>query len=57
MQQVVELAGKGRIRTFDLLIQRTPNGFVDGRCDLNVARIRILAIRRANRLNMPDGHR
>ena len=23
---------RGRIRTFDLLIQRTPNDFIDGRC-------------------------
>ena len=32
---------RGRIRTFDLLIQRTPDGFADGRCDLSVARTRI----------------
>ena len=32
---------RGRIRTFDLLIQRTPDDSVDGRCDLSVARTRI----------------
>jgi hypothetical protein len=46
-----------RIRTFDLLIQRTPNVIANGRCDLSVARTRILSFRRAIRLNMPDGVR
>jgi hypothetical protein len=45
---------RGRIRTFYLLIQRTPDVSADGRCDLSVARTRILPIRRAIRLNMPD---
>ena len=36
---VASVAGwRGRIRTFDLLIQRTPDASVDGRCDLSVAR-------------------
>jgi hypothetical protein len=48
---------RGRIRTFDLLIQRTPDVFADGRCGLSVARTRTLSIRRAIRLNMPDGVR
>jgi hypothetical protein len=39
------------------LIQRTPNDFIVGRCDLSVARTRILSIRQAIRLNMPDGVR
>jgi hypothetical protein len=48
---------RGRIRTFDLLIQRTPNDFSDRRCDLSVAGTRILSVRRVIRLNMPDGVR
>ena len=39
------------------LIQRTPNVFTLGRCDLSVARTRFLSIRRTIRLNMPDGVR
>jgi hypothetical protein len=45
---------RGRIRTFDLLIQRTPDVSPDGRCDSSVARTRIRSIRRAIRLNIPD---
>ena len=48
---------RGRIRTFDLLIQRTPDVSADGRCDLSVARTRFRSVRRAIRLNMPDGVR
>jgi hypothetical protein len=48
---------RGRIRTFDLLIQRTPDVSADGWCDLSVARTRFGLVRRAIRLNMPDGVR
>jgi hypothetical protein len=48
---------RGRIRTFDLLIQRTPNVSVDDRCDLSVERTRFRLLRRAIRLNLRDGVR
>ena len=57
MSRLMTMAGRGRIRTFDLLIQRTPNDLVDRRCGLSVVRTRLLSIRRAIRLNMPDGVR
>jgi hypothetical protein len=41
---------RGRIRTFDLLIQRTPDVSDDGRCDLSVARTRIPSIRQGNQV-------
>jgi hypothetical protein len=49
-------AGEGFARPVEL-IQRTPDVSADGRCDLSVARTRIPSIRRAIRLNMPDGVR
>ena len=48
---------RGRIRTFDLVIQRTPNDFADRWCGLRVARTGTRSIRRAIRLSMPDGVR
>ena len=45
---------RGRIRTFDLLIQRTPDVAAGSRCELSGARTRILSVRRVIRLNVPD---
>jgi hypothetical protein len=56
-REVGNLAGEEGFRTFGLLIQRTPDVFVSGRCGLSVARTRIRSLRRAIRLNWPDGVR